>query len=938
MKWLHIFYCFIILPVAVVSQKNYWQQEVNFRLQATLNDEKHDVNGMAQIEYINHSPDTLGFIWFHLWPNAYKSDQTAFSEQMLINGRTDFYFSKDAQRGYINRLNFKVNGVTANTEDHPNYVDVVKLVLSTPLLPGGTINITTPFHVQLPENFSRGGHTGQSYQVSQWYPKPAVYDVKGWHPMPYLDQGEFYSEFGSYEVRITVPENYVVAATGELQEETEKQWLLTRNNFPVYKNSPVNEQRKSSSGGAQPIRPGKKLPVLLFPPSASKTKTITYKQDNIHDFAWFADKRYRVLQDKVQLPSGRTVTCYSYYLPEHDALWNKSIGYIKDAIVSHSRLVGEYPYNTVSVVEAKMGFYGGMEYPTITAISGKYDEKSLDLVISHELGHNWFYGILASNEREHPWMDEGMNSYYDSRYEQEKYPKPIKKKKQPIRLSFGTNETLQVLYATKKDQPIETPSYQFTASNYNFIAYSKTAKWLAAIEERMGRAAFDSMMQGYYRNWQFKHPSPEDVDAMLLKQDNGSIRDLVNSKSVPGKVPREKDILRPMMIIPAIGYNQYDGVMAGGLIHNYTNPVHKLRFLVAPLYGLRSKQINGIGRLAYNIYPDNRFYRIDLGVAAARFSKDFFEDTRSKVNMQFTKIAPFIRFTFKERNPLSQRIRYLQLKQYSIREDFLSFTHIETPGDTFDLAGKKTTNRQVSQVQWGISNIRALYPYKAVVQAEKVDDIFRTTLTAEEFFNYNDKDGGLNLRVFAGKIFYSGAKTITKQFANDRYAFNMTGPKGDEDYTFSDYFFGRNEFQKGAVRQIMVRDGAFKFRTDLLASRPGRTDNWMVAFNLISDIPNRVNPLSVLPIKLPVKLFLDLGTYAEAWKKNAQDNRFLFDAGIQLSLLKNTFNVYLPLLYSKTFADYSLQINGKRRSLKNVSFSLDLSNFGLRKLIPQFNF
>ena len=93
------------------------------------------------------------------------------------------------------------------------------------------IIITTPFHVQLPENFSRGGHTGQAYQVTQWFPKPAVYDSKGWHPMPYLDQGEFYSEFGNYDVRITVPENYVVAATGELQNEDEKEWLKKRSTF-----------------------------------------------------------------------------------------------------------------------------------------------------------------------------------------------------------------------------------------------------------------------------------------------------------------------------------------------------------------------------------------------------------------------------------------------------------------------------------------------------------------------------------------------------------------------------------------------------------------------------------------------------------------------------------------------------------------------------------
>ena len=121
-----------------------------------------------------------------------------------------------------------MNGLTARLDDHPQYIDIAKLVLPVLLTPGQTINITSPFHVKLPYNFSRGGYVGQSYQVTQWYPKPAVYDKKGWHPIPYLDQGEFYSEFGNFDVQITVPKDYVVAATGDLQNEDEKNWLIEK--------------------------------------------------------------------------------------------------------------------------------------------------------------------------------------------------------------------------------------------------------------------------------------------------------------------------------------------------------------------------------------------------------------------------------------------------------------------------------------------------------------------------------------------------------------------------------------------------------------------------------------------------------------------------------------------------------------------------------------
>ncbi|HYM93387.1 MAG TPA: M1 family peptidase, partial [Chitinophagaceae bacterium] len=255
----------------------YWQQKVIYVIEVTLNDKDNTLDAFEKIDYTNHSPDTLKFIWFHLWPNAYKNDKTAFCEQLLENGDTKFYFSDLDKRGYINRLDFKVNNITAVLEDHPQYIDIVKLVLPAALAPGQTCTITTPFHEKLPYNISRGGYVGQSYQVTQWYPKPAVYDSKGWHPMPYLDQGEFYSEFGNFDVTITLPENYVVGATGELQDAAEKEWIKTRKNFSW---TPEKEKVKTKSGTI-------KLISETDPPSVSETKTLHYTQNNIHDFAWF---------------------------------------------------------------------------------------------------------------------------------------------------------------------------------------------------------------------------------------------------------------------------------------------------------------------------------------------------------------------------------------------------------------------------------------------------------------------------------------------------------------------------------------------------------------------------------------------------------------------------------------------------------------------------
>src|SRR5882724_1187334 len=371
-----LFFIILISGLQAGAQQNYWQQELHYVIDVSLNDAENTLDGFMKLQYINHSPDTLRFIWFHLWPNAYKNDRTAFSEQLLQNGRTDFYFSDKEKRGYINRLDFRVDNTTLKTEDHPLYIDVIKVWLPSPLAPGAQTEITTPFHVKLPFNFSRGGHTGKSYQATQWYPKPAVYDGKGWHPIPYLDQGEFYSEFGSYDVRITVPNNYIVAATGNLQNEDEKRWLNQgavsqpgtatqgpakggrdslqsvdinaapppkKGKFVTHKQMLANKQAAQKAKQIAPITPA---PVVITPQPTnnSQPKTLRYLQDRVHDFAWFASRDFVVQHDTIQLASGKIINAYSFYPQTVATEWVNSIQYIKDAIHFRSALIGEYPY------------------------------------------------------------------------------------------------------------------------------------------------------------------------------------------------------------------------------------------------------------------------------------------------------------------------------------------------------------------------------------------------------------------------------------------------------------------------------------------------------------------------------------------------------------------------------------------------------------------
>ena len=328
--------------------------------------------------------------------------------------------------------------------------------------------------------------------------------------------------------------------------------------------------------------------------------------------------------------------------------------------------------------------------------------------------------------------------------------------------------------------------------------------------------------------------------------------------------------------------------------------------------------------------------KVELSVAGASFNGDSYTDSTNKINyLRFSKIVPSLKFVLANKKPGSSITKFVQWKFFLINEQQLLFTR-----DTIrqiDVITYPAKFRYVNQLQFVIENNRVLYPYNGTLQVEQGDGFVRSNFTGNYYFNYA-KGGGLNLRMFAGKFFYTGDKTFLKQFKTDPYHLNMSGPKGYEDYTYSNYFFGRNEYAKFSNQQIMIRDGGFKVRTDLLSSKIGKTDDWLIAVNFTTDIPAAINPLQVLPVKIPVKAFLDIGTYAEAWKKNAATGRFIYDAGLQLSLFKNVLNIYVPILYSKVYSDYFKSTIPEKRFIKNIAFSISIENLSFQKLIPQILF
>ncbi|HUC79805.1 MAG TPA: M1 family aminopeptidase, partial [Flavisolibacter sp.] len=257
------------------------------------------------------------------------------------------------------------------------------------------------------------------------------------------------------------------------------------------------------------------------------SKTLTYRAENVHDFAWFADKDFVVRYDTLQLASGKVVDVFAFHHPDGNKHWVNSTDYVKTGTRSYSGYIGEYAYPTVQAVEGpKNVMSGGMEYPMITLItSPDADEERLDAVITHEVGHNWFYGMLASNERQHAWLDEGINSYYQFRYEAEKWkansifgnaiPKEVAQRPVP--------EFLNAIYGALNTIPmegaIETPAADFkNKDDYGIITYVKTAIWMYAMEQEFGKEKMDRAIKAYFNEWKFRHPYPEDFRAVLEKE------------------------------------------------------------------------------------------------------------------------------------------------------------------------------------------------------------------------------------------------------------------------------------------------------------------------------------------------------------------------------------------------------------------------------------
>jgi hypothetical protein len=975
-QFLSFMFCLNCSFSAVFSQ-DYFQQEVNYRITVALNDSASSLSGYESISYINHAPRSLSYLYFHLWPNAYKNDFTAFAHQQLINGNTDHHFAGAAEHGFIDSLEFRINGKSVNWEYCKDSIDICRIILNEPLRPSDSLVITTPFYVKIPGDFSRFGHVGQSYQITQWYPKPAVYDRLGWHQMPYLDQGEFYSEFGSYDVSITLPEDYVVGATGNLLTEEERIWLEKKAAGKIVSRSSGNNTRQ---------------------------KTIRYTEKNIHDFAWFADKEYKVVKGEVVLSNGHRVTTWAMYPEIESDLWNNAIGYINDAVSYYSQWYGNYPYNNCTAVYGQIEAGGAMEYPEITVVGATASAVTLENYIMHEVGHNWFYGMLGFNERRYPYLDEGFNTFSEFRYMRTKYPglklyrmlfdhpevaKWMNIKDRPYGSYYYYGYLLSA--RTKSDQPMNLTSADYTFLNYGVIVYFKSALAYNYLLEYLGDEEFNRIMQKFFSEWQFRHPGPEDLRQAFEKESRRDLSwffdELVNTKktidySIHRRFGNAVLVRNKGQISSPVNLSYYlDGrkrsdwypgftgkkgiALPDGKIekirlfdsiwlpeiHSKNNSLrdhgpfrwveplnlHLIQLLenpdrteigILPAVGWNYYNKTMLGVLLYSpLLPQQTFeYQVmplfatgnhdaaGMGRIALNLYPDFFIFKA----MQFSLDAR--RFGYAAENGASyNRVKGEMLFTLKKKNPLspvintLKFSLISAD-ETGSFSLDEFHKHFFLNLDANYTNLTVLNPHSVNLNFEVNNDYVRTSVDMHYTHALKYSKDAIQVR------FYASAFLEKEADFNPFYSIRLSGASGLEDYEYEHLYLGRfenfvNESHSDFLaRQFVVNEGGFASYDPYAFS-----DRWLATLGIVCRVP-----------KIPVCLYVNTGTYSGAGQnvyevqgdKQVSDDRIAYEMGGMIRL-GDFLKIYFPALVSHGISQFNEAYTGNY--WQTIRYSIDFN-------------
>ena len=480
---------FFVLSFCFASGQStrYWQQHVDYKMTVSMDVNSYQYKGKQELVYTNNSADTLRRVFYHLYNNAFQPESEMDMhlqsikdpDSRMVNivkvGDKEVKESRIAKLlpneiGYLHVANFKQDGENAIAKEVETILEVT---LTKPLLPGKSTTFTMDFEGQVPVQIRRSGRNnaeGVELSMAQWYPKIAEFDFEGWHADAYIAR-EFHGVWGNFDVSITIDKNYLLGGSGYLQNGNEIGYN--------YQDNGVNVEI----------------------PKKQKTLTWHFIAPNVHDFTWAADKNY--IHDVVATNFGTTLHFIYKNNPSIIENWKLAEPKTVELMKYYNQIVGKYPYNQYSVIQ---GGDGGMEYAMCTLILGTGKAEGLVGLIAHEMGHSWFQHVLASNESEHPWMDEGFTSFIEdlgvNQVSDRKTETPF----------FSAYRSYISLANSGKEQPLSTHGDRYDENkSYSIASYSKGEVFLAQLEYLIGKENLMKTLRRYFYDFKFKHPTPNDI-------------------------------------------------------------------------------------------------------------------------------------------------------------------------------------------------------------------------------------------------------------------------------------------------------------------------------------------------------------------------------------------------------------------------------------------
>jgi len=511
-------------PVAPATPEGLSKRIVSYRIDARLDPGKKTVTGNEVVTYRNDSPESLTEIPFHLYPNAFASDQTLYARELLAEEGPHPEIANARRKkgwGWMKIQSVALDGGGDLAAETTLDETVMRVRLPAALAPGQSVSLRITWETKLPNVIARMGWWGDHYQVMQWFPKPGVYRDGAWNVHPFHAHSEFFADFGTFEVNLTVPDGFVLEATG----------LRTGDG-------------KNPDG----------------------SHTYTYRANDVHDFAWVASRSARIAKTTYQ-----GVEIVVVYPQDHEKMVPRIQEIVRACLRHYAEWYMPYPYPRIVVISQPMGLGGGMEYPMLftTALAWFLPDNYIapESVTAHEFGHQYWYGIMASNEFEEPWLDEGINTFSTIRLMETEVNKPspgptltamakfafLRALERGIPLDLGVRElnlidligfdrtpfaagrpsllgypvsafNLNVpglsngYTLARKDgyvrsgleDPLETPAWNFYPGNYNPTVYSKTAMVLETLKRILGPGGIERILKEYVARNRFTHPKEDD--------------------------------------------------------------------------------------------------------------------------------------------------------------------------------------------------------------------------------------------------------------------------------------------------------------------------------------------------------------------------------------------------------------------------------------------